>query len=345
MKRTGWSKIGLIVGIVFFVGALPFGDLSKPQAKEWPSITLGATTLKGSYYPVMVGLAEQLKKHANISATPVTVGSSGAIATLMGRGEVQVGLCGAFVQEDAYLGKGTFTKQGRQPIRAIMAGHFRVAQYMTRADSGIKTPEDIRGKKFMFLQPGAPGTYNMGYALLDAYGMRDAVKILKWKSTGTTCNAIREKLTHVGLSGATRSAGIMELVRTTKIHFIGMSKEAQDKICNKLYPPFTPGFLKKDLYGRGNPPEDVRTLKLAAYLICRSDLPVDLVYEVTRAILDYPEEFNKYHRVCREYTDLKGAIKNPLITFHPGAIKYYKEKGIWGPKEDKVNINLLKKIL
>jgi TRAP transporter TAXI family solute receptor len=345
MKRTYWIKIGLIVGIVLFVvGTLPFGEASKPQAKEWPSIALGATTLKGSFYPVLVALAEQLKKHVNVNATVVTAGSSGAAATLMGKGQLQAGILGKFVQEDAYLGKGTFADKGKQPIRSIMGGHYRVAQYMTRADSGIKTAEDIRGKKFMFLQPGAPGTYNMGYALLDAYGIRNDVTILKWKSTETVCNAIKERLIDVGLSGATKSAGVMELVRTTKIHFIPISKEAQDKICNELYPPFEPGFVTKDSYGAGNPSEDVRTIILGSCLSCRADLPVDLVYEITRVILDYPEEFNKYHPVCREFTNLKTSTKKPIIPFHPGAIKYYKEKGIWGPEEDKINNMLLNKI-
>jgi TRAP transporter TAXI family solute receptor len=340
MNKKRLIMRGLIAAAMLFIVALP----CKTQAKEWPSILLGATTLKGSYYPVMVALAEQLKKHANIKATPVTLGSSGAIATLMGRGECQVGLNGSFVLQDAYLGKGTFAKKGRQPLRAIMSGHVRVTQYVTRASSGIKKPEDLRGKKFMFLQPGAPGTYNMGWALLDAYGLRDKVKVLKWKSTGSMANAVKEGLADVGLTGAPGSAAIMELARTTKIHFIPLSKEAQDKITNKLYPPFLPGVVPKGLYGAGNPPQDVRTLSLPAWLICRSDLPVELVYEIARVILDYPEEFGKYHVASKQYK-LDKAIKNPVIAFHPGAIEYYKSKGMWGPKEDKVNINLLKKIL
>jgi TRAP-type uncharacterized transport system substrate-binding protein len=105
-----------------------------------------------------------------------------------------------------------------------------------------------------------------------------------------------------------------------------------------------PGVVPKGLYGAGNPPQDVRTLSLPAWLICRSDLPVELVYEIARVILDYPEEFGKYHVASKQYK-LDKAIKNPVIAFHPGAIEYYKSKGMWGPKEDKVNINLLKKIL
>ena len=339
MNKKKLIMRGLIAAAALIIVALP----CQTQSKEWPNILLGASQLRGSYYPVMVALSEQLKKHANINATPVTIGSSGAIATRMGKGDSQVGLCGAFVLQDAYLGEGTFAKKGKQPLRAIMSGHFRITQYITRADSGIKKPEDMRGKKFMFLQAGAPGTYNMGWALLDAYGLRDKVTVLKWKSTTNMANAVGDGLVDVGLTGAPGSAAIMELARKTKIHFIPLSREAQDKITNELFPPFLPGIVPKNMYGAGNPPEDVRTLALPAWLIVRADVPNDLVYEVTRVILDYPEEFGSYHVACKQYR-LDKAIKKPVIAFHPGAIEYYKKKGMWGPNEDRINMDLMKKV-
>src|SRR3972149_1603161 len=89
-KLKSWKRFGkvclLAAGTVFVLyGATAF-------AKEWPkNVTIGATTLKGSFYPIAMGWAQQLKKHANISATPLALGGSSAIAAQMGSGQLQMG--------------------------------------------------------------------------------------------------------------------------------------------------------------------------------------------------------------------------------------------------------------
>lgn len=327
----------MVLTLLVFCSATAF-------AKDWPKeITIGATTLKGSFYPIATAWAQQLKKHANITATPLCVGGSSAIAALVGEGKkLQMAPCGIESAYDAYRGKDSFAAKGKQPLRGIMAGHRRIFQLYVRADSPAKTPADIRGRSFMYWQAGAPSNTNWGRLLLQAYGIKEnEYKRLNWKATKPCAEAVKEGRADFGFSGACPTSALLELSRTVGVRFIPISEKAQKYIIDN-YLPFEAGFVPKDIYGAGVPPEDIRSISLKVWLICNEDLPEDFVYEATRVILDYPQEFNKYHKLASQYTDLKEAVKNPAIPFHPGAIKYYKEKGVWGEQQEKTQQALLK---
>jgi TRAP transporter TAXI family solute receptor len=317
---------------------------SNVSAEEGPkSVTIGASTIKGSLYPIATAWAQQLQKHLNVTATPLAVGGSSAIAALIGKGKLQLGPCGSETIHDAYFGTDSFAKMGKQPIRAIMNGHDRIFQLYVRADSPFKSPKDIRGKKFMYFQAGGPANNNWGRLLTEAYGIKEnEYTRLDYKSTGAGAEAVKEGRADFGFSGAAPNAALMELSRTVGIRFIPISKEAQDHIV-KNYAPFQPGVLPKDIYGKGIPPEDVLAIKVKIWLICRADLPEEFVYDATRVVLDFPDEFNKYHKLCKQYTDLNEATANPLIPFHAGAVKYYKKKGVWSDQLEKTQEALLKK--
>lgn len=312
-------------------------------AKDWPKeVTIGATTLKGSFYPISMGWSQQMKKYMKVNATPLPVGGSSAIAALIGSNKLQMGPIGSETAYDAYFGKDSFAKKGKQPIRAIMAGHKRIFQLYVRADSPFKTPEDIRGRRFMYWQAGAPSNTNWGKLLVEAYGIKEnEYKRMDWKSTGACAEAIKEGRADFGFSGATPNSALLELTRTVGIRFIPISEKAQKYIVEN-YGPFEEGVVPKDIYGPGIPAEDVRSIRLGVWLIAREDLPEDFVYEATKAILDHPAEFNKYSKLARQYTDLAKATTKPVIPFHPGAIRYYKEKGVWTPALEKTQQALLK---
>ena len=338
-KRFGVRRS---VGFVLAVAALVLYGATA-VAKDWPKeVTIGATTLKGSFYPISMGWSQQLKKYMKVNATPLPVGGSSAIAALIGSNKLQMGPIGSETAYDAYYGRDSFAKKGKQPIRAIMAGHKRIYQLYVRADSPFKSPEDIRGKRFMYWQAGAPSNTNWGSLLVKAYGIKEGdYRRMDWKSTGACAEAIKEGRADFGFSGATPNSALLELTRTVGIRFIPISEKAQKYMVDN-YGPFEEGAVPKDIYGPGIPAEDVRSISLGVWLIVREDLPEDFVYEATKAILDHPAEFNKYSKLAKQYTDLSKATKKPVIPFHAGAIKYYKEKGIWTPALEQKQQALLK---
>ena len=193
----------------------------------------------------------------------------------------------------------------------------------------------------MYYQPSGPCQIMYGDNLMAAYSIKPSeFTRQEFKDTASACSALKEGITDVIMSGACPNAAVMELSQTTKIRFIPISLEAQKYICDKL-PTFEPSAVPKDVYGAGLPAENLPSVKDRTWMVARADLSDDLVYEATKAVLDHPDEFAKFTPLCPEYK-LDGANKNPVIPFHPGAIKYYKEKGIWTAADDAAQASLTK---
>ena len=75
--------------------------------------------------------------------------------------------------------------------------------------------------------------------------------------------------------------------------------------------------------------------------MARDDISDDLVYKVTKAILDNNDEFATYHKIAREWT-AENSVQNIALPFHEGAIRYYKEKGLWNDELEAEQQELLK---
>jgi TRAP transporter TAXI family solute receptor len=310
------------------------------QSQTWPNLDIGTSGLQGSLYPIAVGWAELMKKYAGIKATPMVTGGSAPNGALLGQNKIQLALITTDIMIDAYAGTGLFNT-GKVPMTGIMRGHERIYQLIARADSNIKTPADIKGKRFMYYQPSGPCQIMYGDNLMAAYNIKPSEFTRQdFKDTAGACSALKEGLTDVIMSGACPNAAVMELSQTTKIRFIPISLEAQKFICDKLS-TFEPSAVPKDVYGAGLPAENLPSVKDRTWMVARADLSNDLIYEATKAVLDHPDEFGKFTPLCPEYK-LDGANKNPVIPFHPGAIKYYKEKGVWTAADDKMQASLTK---
>ena len=74
--------------------------------------------------------------------------------------------------------------------------------------------------------------------------------------------------------------------------------------------------------------KDVNLLGMNVYFMTRPDVSDETVYKVTKALLENTKEFTTYHRLARLWT-LKRTMRQVALPFHPGAIKYFKEKGVW----------------
>jgi hypothetical protein len=73
--------------------------------------------------------------------------------------------------------------------------------------------------------------------------------------------------------------------------------------------------------------EDHKTVGVYNFGIAHKDLPDDLVYEITKAVLENNAQMVKGHAAAKE-TVVQNWDRNTFLPFHPGAVRYYKEKGI-----------------
>jgi len=110
------------------------------------------------------------------------------------------------------------------------------------------------------------------------------------------------------------------------MHSIRILSIPSDKVSQltKKYPFLSPAVIPANTYK--NQPSEVKTVAVAAVLISSSELKEDVVYKLTKALFDNQAELAVAHAKGKEL-NIKTAVTGVSIPFHPGAIKYYKEKG------------------
>lgn len=311
----------------------------KPTEAPWPkALTFAAPTSTGTEYVIQAGLSDMATKYLKIPASVEVSGGAVATQDLLAKGMVNICSASGVAAVDAYLGIRSQTKS--LPVRAIMRGHEAIFQLLTLATSGIKTVADMNGRKYQFDKAGSVNR-DLGYTLIKCAKLE--VKLIPWESTQDACDSVAAGRTDVSQTSAVGAGAVRELVTKKDIYFIPIPEDVRDCMV-KTYVGYAKKTLHKGTYSKSgvdNPPADVPAIGADAWVYCLDTLPDSLVYEFTKAILDHPDEFKNYHSEAKYYR-LDRATGDPIMPFHPGAIKYYKEKGVWTDASQKLQDKLLK---
>ncbi|MDZ4247589.1 MAG: TAXI family TRAP transporter solute-binding subunit, partial [Dehalococcoidia bacterium] len=129
----------------------------------------------------------------------------------------------------------------------------------------------------------------------------------------------------------------IELATTTQVKWVPIEDAAVKKISDK-YP-----FLTKQVLPAGTYPgqtQDVPWIGVSTMTVTRDDIPESLVYAVTKTLWEHLDEFKSMHPAAKEWA-IGDVLEERTIPWHPGAIKYYKEKGLWNSELDKLQKNFL----
>ena len=253
----------------------------------------------------------------------------------MENGEIEIGYVSPDVAYSAFRGIGNYAGK-KVPLRAVLRGHGAVLQLFTLAKKGIKTPGDISGHSYMFNMKGSPANISYGNTLIEFYKLKD-VKVLTATGTSHMVYSVRDGVADVSQTVALGASSLIETSLTHKMHFIPLSPDAQKYMVEKN-PWMEIKVIPAGTY-KGQD-KDVPAVGYTVTLYTMRDTPEDLIYMMTKALLDHTDEFSKYHARAKEWT-LESALQSPVTAFHEGAIRYYKEKGIWTSEMDKVQENLL----
>ncbi len=324
----GVSKItvvALIVVVLAAVGLVAY-YLSAPRAPYSITIYTGGTG--GVYYPLGVKLADMLNKYAGdrIRASASSSGASVANARALGAGDANV----VFIQNDIayYALHGLYMFEGSrvEKIRALAALYPEVVQIVVRADSGIKSVSDLVGKRVAIGAAGS-GTAVEAEIILRAAGVWDKITVqnLDFAQAAEALKLGQVDAAFV-VAGIPTSA-VMQLAATVPVNLVEIPDELSTKLREQGYLFFVPYTVPKDTYSGVD--KDVRTLAVMAMLAVSSDVPEDVAYAILKVMFDHIDELREAHARARDIR-LETALNGVPIKLHPGALRFYQEKGISG---------------
>ncbi|MBY6055417.1 TAXI family TRAP transporter solute-binding subunit [Leisingera daeponensis] len=311
------------------IGALVAASFSAPAALAQEYITIGTGGVTGVYYPTGGAICRLVnkgrKEHGLKCAVESTGGSVYNINTIR-EGELQFGVAQSDWQYHAYNGSSKFEEAGPfEGLRAVFSVHPEPFTVVARADSGISTFDDLKGKRVNIGNPGS-GQRGTMEVLMEAkgWGMEDFALATELKAAEQSAALCDNQIDAMIYTVGHPSGSIQEATTACDSVLVTVDGEAVEKLVadNSFYRTATiPGGMY-----RGSD-EDVQTFGVGATFVTSADVSEDAVYAVVSSVFENFEAFQKLHPA---FTNLKpeemiaDGLSAPL---HPGAEKYYKEKG------------------
>jgi hypothetical protein len=299
----------------------------RAQERVFFGIATGGTG--GTYYPLGGMLAQLISNNVKIgnkklSATAETAGASVANARLLGRKDIESAFVAADILDAAYTGKAQFKDGALKNLRALGALYPEQVQLVTLARSNIQGFKDLKGKSVSSGSPGS-GQWQLLGDLLEAHGMsrKDIKEDLS--SFAQSIDKIKDgNLTASLITAGAPTASVTDLASSHELRIVPLTGTEIETL-RKKQPYYAQVQLPANTYKGQTAP--VSTLAVMAVWASHDGLSEELAYAVTKALYDNTETLGKVHPKGKEIT-LQTALQSVSIPFHPGAAKYYREKGL-----------------
>ena len=323
---------------------LSWGYYTKGQAQQPPKagqktdLNLITTPAGTGTYTVAVGQGMLLNK--KLSQFKVAVQpASGALVLprFLAKGEAQLVTIAAPTMYWAYRGEEDFTSP-LPSLRLLQVGNDMYFALLTRPDTGIQSIEALRGKRVTYEYPSATLLTRLGQLHLQASGLDPRKDVIPLKAEFTTMalNNLMDK----------RTDAIMASLGGSKM------AEAEAKVGIKIlpFPENRVPFLRKSLpvfqaattpTGMPGVTPGVPVVATFGIIAVNKDLPEETAYTVIKTLLENHKELFPVHKDFYGWTPER-AVRDIGMPYHPGAIKYYKEKGLWSSDMEQRQAQLLK---
>ncbi len=278
----------------------------------------------GTYYPFGGGMAKIWNaKVPGLNVTAQATGASAENIRLVNKGEAELALVQSDTIDFAYNAKETF-KEKLTKMAAIAVLYPEIIQLVVSGDAKVDSFADLKGKKIGVGAPGS-GTEANFRQLLEVYGMKKEDVRAQFLSFSESAEQFKDR--HIDgfiVVAGIPNAAIMDVAVMQNIRIVNIPDDKAAQLTQK-YPFLSPVMIPKATYK--NLPGDVKTVAVNAVLIASTDLKDDLVYNMTKTLFENQAELAAAHAKGKEI-NVKTAVTGVSIPFHPGAAKYYKEKGL-----------------
>lgn len=278
----------------------------------------------GTYYAFGGVIANVLtEKIENVEITATTSGASAANARSLNNKEADLAIMQNDVLQYAVTGTESMAEDGAMASLCAVASLYPEAvQLVATKASGITTIQDLVGKKVCVGDQGSGSEVNASQVIAAAGLSYDDFDV-QYLSFSEASTAMQNGTVDAAFAtSAMPNSAITELANYTDIVVIPIDGEVADKLIAD-YPFYAKTTIGEDIYGV----QAADTVAMMAILACTTDLDEEVVYNITKALMENQDSLIAGHVRGNEVT-LESAQDGVTVDFHPGAAKYYKEQGV-----------------
>lgn len=287
-------------------------------------LTFTTGSEQGTYYGFGTVLAGQISDKTDTKVTAVVgKGSKGNIEA-MNVGDAQLGFVQSDVMAYAYNGTNLFAESGKIDGFSTVAALYMEQVQIVTLDPTIKTVADLKGKTVSVGESGS-GVYFNALDVLGAYGMTLDDINPTYQSFGDSTEALQDGKIDAGfiVAGAPTNA-VSSLAATRDVYLVELDDEHVDALI-AASPYYSKNVISADTYDLDG---DATTVAIGAVIIAQDNVSEDAVYDVVSGIFDSVDTLGHSKK---DELSLDFATSVTSVPYHPGAAKYFSEKGFTVP--------------
>ena len=332
-----------------WIGVLAIGwalvlSLPASAADAQPKTVSIGTHPMGSMFNI-IGTAAATVVAKNTTIMPTVKPMAGPVAwyPLLPTAEIDLGVVNNWDAEKGYLGQSTYQRlsEGKGfPLRLVAVTIPNSISLVVSANSGITKVTELKGKRVAGKFP-TPSLQAQTEAILANGGLSFAdVKIIPVDSPPSGIKAVTEGRADASGTATIGMPVIEELHARNGARFLPLDASAEPvRRANAKYPGYpvkvTPGP------GKTGVDQEMYLWGYDIYLVSRAGLPEEAVYQVVKALWENYKELAPIHPLLKDWTPDRFVSKEARIPYHPGAVKFYREKGAWTSDMEKLQKELL----
>lgn len=277
---------------------------------------------QGTYYGFGSVLAGQITGSTGTKVTAITSGGSKANIEAMEAGDAQLGFVQSDVMAYAYEGTNLFEGAAVKSFSTVAALYMEQVQIVT-CNADIKTVADLKGKNVSIGAAGS-GVYFNAIDILGVYGLTESDINPTYESFGDSAESLQDgKIDAAFVVAGAPTTAVTSLATAKPVNLVSLDDEHIDKLI-AASPYYTKYVLPAATYSM---PADVTTVAVGAVVIARDDVAEDDVYNFVSAIFENVDTITNAHAKGAELkADFAASVTT--VPYHPGAAKYFKEKGL-----------------
>lgn len=293
-------------------------------------ITIGTGGVTGVYYPTggaICRLVNKGRKEHGIRCSVESTGGSVYNINTIREGELEFGVAQSDWQHHAYHGTSKFSDAGKfEGLRAVFSVHPEPFTVVARADAGIKTFDDLKGKRVNIGNPGS-GQRGTMEVLLEAKGwtIDDFALATELKAAEQSAALCDNQIDAMVYTVGHPSGSIQEATTACDSVLVTVSGDAVAGLVDDN-PFYRTATIPGKMY-RGND-ADTETFGVGATFVTSDKVSDDAVYTVVKSVMENIADFRKLHPAFANLEPKDMATAGLSAPLHPGAAKYYKEAGL-----------------
>ncbi len=322
--EKGFRSIAVVLTAVVVAAFLGAG-LAEAQPKR---ISIGTADTGGVYFILGGGIAKVISANIpNTQATAeVTPGALDNVKMIQNQ-SLDFAFTKSDIAAEAIKGVGPFASTGKVPVRAIASLYPDIAHVVV-VSSGINRLEDMKGKRISTSAPGS-GHELVALKLLEAAGVDPNKDFKRHRvSLSESANSFKDrKIDGFFFATGLPAASMLDIDATPGLTYKILDVQFYlNAIIKKHGRVYNPEVIPKSTYSKLD--HDVKTIGVPVIFVTSAGMDENLVYAITKTMFEKKAEIVAVHKQARSL-ELKSAIALSEVPFHPGAIRYYKEKGVW----------------